>query len=152
VSSDAPALADGRLVLVVTRVFTFEEGTSMADAARIHEPESPSVAEPKPLLQVVRDTVADAASGEDMPNVGRSAVIGYVIGFVVATVAITVGGTIAGQGVGASLGLGVFVGLWGGGGFGFMMGGTVPLARHLDARSARSTHHAQGDGNGTAAR
>ena len=124
----------------------------MADTARIDDTESAPAAEPKPLLRLVRDTVAETVADADMPNVGRSAAIGYLVGFVVVTIAITVGATFAGQGVGASLGLGAFVGLWGGGGFGFMMGGTVPLARHLEARSARSNHHGQGDSNGTAAR
>lgn len=106
----------------------------MAETARIHEPE-PSVLEPKPALQLVHGTAGAGASSEAaMPNVGRTAMIGYLVGF------------------GASLGLGAFVGIWGGGGFGFMMGGTVPLARHLDAQSARSTHHGQGETHGTAAR
>jgi hypothetical protein len=117
----------------------------MAETARIHEPEEPHVVEPRPSLQVVRDTAADAAAEANMPNVGRTAAIGYVAGFLAAAIAITVAGTLAGIGFGASLGLGAFVGFWGGGGFGFMMGGTVPLARHLDAQSARSTHHGQGD-------
>jgi hypothetical protein len=124
----------------------------MAETARIHDAEPPIV-EPKPALQLVRDTVGDATSSDAaMPNVGRTAVIGYLVGFVAVTVAITVAGTLGGLGFGASLGLGAFVGIWGGGGFGFMMGGTVPLARHLDAQSARSTHHGQGETHGTAAR
>jgi hypothetical protein len=87
-----------------------------------------------------------------MPNFGRTAMIGYLVGFIAATVAITVAGTLGGLGFGASLGLGAFVGIWGGGGFGFMMGGTVPLARHLDAQSAHSTQHGQGETHGTATR
>lgn len=124
----------------------------MAETARIHEPE-PSVLEPKPALQLVHGTAGAGASSEAaMPNVGRTAMIGYLVGFVAATVVISVAGTLSGLGFGASLGLGAFVGIWGGGGFGFMMGGTVPLARHLDAQSARSTHHGQGETHGTAAR
>ncbi|HKE68604.1 MAG TPA: hypothetical protein VKB55_05080 [Nocardioidaceae bacterium] len=90
-------------------------------------------------------TERDATPDADMPNVGHTAMIGYVVGFFAAAIAITVSGTVAGLGLVPSLGLGVFVGIWGGGGFGFMMGGTVPLVRHLDAQSARSTHHGQGD-------
>jgi hypothetical protein len=124
----------------------------MAETARIHEPE-PSVVEPRPTLQLVPVTIGAETSPEvAMPNLGRTAMIGYVVGFIAATAVITVGGTLAGLGLGASLGLGAFVGIWGGGGFGFMMGGTVPLARHLDAQSARSTHHGQGETHGTAAR
>ncbi|MCB1015231.1 MAG: hypothetical protein KDB10_08955 [Acidimicrobiales bacterium] len=123
----------------------------MTETARIHEPEPP-VLEPKPALQLVHGTASGEASSEAaMPNFGRTAMIGYVVGFVAATVVITVAGTLGGLGFGASLGLGAFVGIWGGG-FGFMMGGTVPLARHLDAQSARSTHHGQGETHGTAAR
>lgn len=70
--------------------------------------------------------------------VGKRAAAGYVAGFLVATIGITVGGTLAGMDVGAAFGLGAFVGVWGGGGFGFMMGGTVPLARLLDAQAARA--------------
>jgi Mg/Co/Ni transporter MgtE len=72
--------------------------------------------------------MTDAASDE--PNIGRSAAIGAAIGFVVVTVGITVAGTVGGMQPGSALGLGAFVGTWGGAGFGFMMGGTIPLARH----------------------
>lgn len=124
----------------------------MAETARIHEPEPP-VLEPKPALQLVRGTAGAVTSSEAaMPNVGRTAMIGYVVGFVAATVVITVAGPLGGLGFGASLGLGAFIGIWGGGGFGFMMGGPVPLALHLDAQSARSTHHGQGETHDPAAR
>jgi hypothetical protein len=84
-------------------------------------------------------------SGEssDEPNIGRSAMTGAVLGFVVATVAVTVLGILGGIGAGASLGLGIFVGMWGGAGFGFMMGATVPYARHLDAHRMRSASQEQ---------
>lgn|SRR5690606_29656318 len=76
-------------------------------------------------------------------GVGRAAALGAVIGFLVITVAITVGGTLGGIGAGASLAIGAFVGMWGGAGFGFMVGGTVPLSRHLDAEAHRREHHAE---------
>lgn len=124
----------------------------MAETARIQEPEPPSL-EPSPALQLVRSKVGAETSPEaPMPNPWRTAMIGFVIGFVAVTVVITVAGTLGGLGFGASLGLGAFVGTWGGGGFGFMMGGTMPLARHLDAQAAHSTHHGQGETHGTAAR
>jgi hypothetical protein len=69
--------------------------------------------------------------------------IGYVVGFIVSVISITIAGTLAGFGFGNSLGLGVFVGMWGGGGFGAMMGGTVPVARYSDAQSARSAHRSR---------
>ena len=113
----------------------------MAEAARTYqvEPSTPKVI--RPPLEVVHDGDPARSSGEE-PNVGRNAMIGAAVGFLVVTVAITTAGTLGGIGFGASLGLGAFVGMWGGTGFGFMMGGTIPLARHLDARPI---HHGQGD-------
>ena len=95
-------------------------------------------APPRPALALVRGAVGGDTPESEMPCIGRSAAIGYVIGFIASVVIITVAGTLAGLGLGASFGLGAFVGVWGGGGFGFMMGGTVPLARYLDAQSVRS--------------
>jgi hypothetical protein len=72
--------------------------------------------------------------------------IGAVIGFFAVMIALTVGGALSGVEPGSAFGMGCFVGFWGGGGFGFMMGGTIPFARHLDAvEAARSTDHGQGD-------
>lgn len=113
----------------------------MAQPARIHTSEPDAVDAPKPVLQLLSEAVDGAAEIAVEPNLGRSAVIGYVIGFLVVAVGITTAGTLAGLGFGSSLGLGAFVGVWGGGGFGFMMGGTIPLARHLDSQSAHSIHH-----------
>lgn len=94
----------------------------------------------RPPLAVVRDAPETITRNE--PNVGRTAMIGYAAGFIISVVVITTVGTIVGMGFGASLGLGAFVGVWGGGGFGFMMGGTIPLARYLDDQShqARGAH------------
>jgi hypothetical protein len=77
-------------------------------------------------------------TGEVEPRWGRGAAIGYVIGFLVVATGITVGGSLGGLGFGPSLGLGCFVGAWGGGGFGFMLGGTLPLAHQLDQAAHRS--------------
>lgn len=77
-------------------------------------------------------------TGEVEPRWGRGAAMGYVIGFLVVATGITVGGSLGGLGFGPALGLGCFVGAWGGGGFGFMLGGTLPLARQLD-REAHSS-------------
>lgn len=115
----------------------------MTDVARTPADEPRRAPASRPPLEAVRDIpeTADASptAGSGEPNVGRNAVLGYVIGFLAVTVAITVAGTLGGLGFVASLGLGTFVGAWGGGGFGFMVGGTVPFARHLDARSAHPT-------------
>ena len=91
------------------------------------------------MLQLVHNTVGTEAGTATEPNLLRSAVIGYVIGFSVVALGITVAGTLAGLGFVNSLGLGAFVGFWGGGGFGFMMGFTLPLSRRLDAQSSYST-------------
>jgi hypothetical protein len=76
---------------------------------------------------------------------GRGAAIGYLIGFTIAATVITIVGTLGGLGFGPSLGLGAFVGVWGGGGFGFMLGGTLPLAREMDRAEAdeRARHGEQ---------
>jgi hypothetical protein len=124
----------------------------MAETARLHDDDDHDGEPSAPALHLVpaRSTdhgVSAAVAPTDTvpggtaavaPNVGRTALIGFVVGFVLVTVAVTVAGTFAGYGAGASFGLGAFIGLWGGGGFGFMMGGTVPLARHLDAQASRA--------------
>jgi hypothetical protein len=60
--------------------------------------------------------------------------IGYLVGFVASAAIITAVGTIEGLGVGASFGLSAFVGVWDGGGFGFMMGGTIRLGNTSTTR------------------
>lgn len=82
--------------------------------------------------------MAQTTMTTEEPNVGRGALIGAIIGFVLLTTFVTVAGTLAGYGFPSALGLGTFVGAWGGIGFGVMMGGTIPLARFMDAASA---HH-----------
>jgi hypothetical protein len=63
------------------------------------------------------------------PNVKRSAIAGAVTGFTLATSAVGVGLTLGGMDPGPAFGVGTFVGVWGGLGFGVMMGATIPLAR-----------------------
>jgi hypothetical protein len=87
-----------------------------------------------PTLGRPRGELASADHASDEPGIGRTAVIGAAVGFLVSTIGITVAGSLGGIGFGASLGLGAFVGTWGGAGFGFMMGGTLPLARRLDSQ------------------
>jgi hypothetical protein len=81
------------------------------------------------------------------PSFGRGAVIGAAIGFVTVAAAVTAGCASSGVDLASSLGLGAFVGLWGGAAFGFMMGGTLPYARHADAEAAARERRA-GDPNG----
>jgi hypothetical protein len=127
----------------------------MTDAAQEQLVQSSPTQTARPALEIVRNdvvtteatadaTAASTAAGE--PNFGRSAMIGAVIGFFAAMIAVTVVGTLGGMDPGSAFGMGCFVGFWSGGGFGFMAGGTIPFARHLDAlHAARSTVHGQGD-------
>jgi hypothetical protein len=124
----------------------------MPDTARLHDRTPLAATMSTPSLQIVPDTAVDTSSERAEPNVARSGMVGYAIGFVVVTAGITLAGTISGLGFANSVGLGAFVGFWGGGGFGFMLGTTIPFARYLDAQSSRSNHHEQGETNGTAAR
>jgi hypothetical protein len=72
---------------------------------------------------------AMAEASED-PRIGRAAGTGAAIGFVSALVLVTAVGSASGMDVGSAVGLGTFVGIWGGAGFGFMMGATTALSRH----------------------
>ena len=127
----------------------------MTDVAQEHATQPSATQPPRPTLEVVPNapvtapTTSDAATRRarsEEPNIGRSAMIGAVIGFFAVMIAITVVGALSGVEPGSAFGMGCFVGFWGGGGFGFMMGGTIPFARHLDAvEHARSTDHGQGD-------
>jgi hypothetical protein len=106
----------------------------------------------RPRLEAVPDAPAPAAT-RDEPKVLRNSVVGAAVGFAVVAIAITVIGTLGGLGAGNAAGLGTFVGMWSGVGYGFMVGATVPLARHLDARhAARSTALRSGDAGETAGR
>lgn len=92
----------------------------------------------RPPAELVRSDEAAAsapvAAPSKEPDIGHTAMIGAAIGFVVALATVTISGTVAGLGLTVSIGLGAFVGLWGGAGFGFMMGATIPFARYLDAQ------------------
>jgi hypothetical protein len=125
----------------------------MAEAARADGPDLTDVPhlvnprERRPSLTVVPDDTSSSTStgiaAPAEPRVGRSGMIGAVIGFVVASTVMTVVCTLAGMGAGPAFGIGIFTGFWGGGGFGFMMGATVPLSHYMDAvhptRPRRST-------------
>ena len=93
-----------------------------------------------------RGVLATAVTPLSRPNeeggVVRSCMIGAALGFTIITIVITVVGSTAGMATGSALGLGAFVGMWGGAGFGFMMGGTLAIMRVLDADDlARATDH-----------
>ena len=100
----------------------------------------------RPRLEVVPEPTATAPASDvadQEPDTGRWGLIGYAIGFTVACVGITIAGSLGGLGFGPSLGLGAFVGIWGGGGFGFMLGATIPVARHFDAHEHRPAHQGE---------
>lgn len=113
----------------------------MAQTARIHDIEPSAADRSQPPLRVVQDTATHAAepAAPAEPAIGRNALVGAAAGFLAVTTAITVAGTLGGIGAVDSFGIGAFTGIWGGAGFGFMMGATIPLARHLDAHPAGST-------------
>ncbi len=105
----------------------------------------------RPPLRVVDGQAAPATAGERPatptsrwlaePNVGRGALRGAALGFVCSLVGIGTFGTVSGMDPGSALGMGAFVGVWGGAGFGFMLGGTIPFARHLDAVAHSNRNH-----------
>ena len=124
----------------------------MAEPARIYATEPDEIAEPKPVLQLVHDSVDRGWSRHraERRTQRRDRLRGRVLRGRASSSRPQA--PLAGWGFGNALGLGTFVGVWGGGGFGFMMGATIPYARYLDAQSTHSTHHGQGDTNDTAAR
>lgn len=71
-------------------------------------------------------------AAEEEPRFMRSAIIGAILGFVATTIGVAAVGTAGGLHLVAALGLGAFAGIWSGVGFGFMMGATIPLGRHID--------------------
>jgi hypothetical protein len=81
-----------------------------------------------------RRAAADADAG-----FGRSGLIGFLLGVAAVTAGITAAGTIGGMGFGPALGVGACAGIWGGGGFGFLLGAVLPVARQLD-EEARIRH------------
>jgi hypothetical protein len=126
----------------------------MTDLAQEYLIQPDATRPPRPTLEIVRNEPVTAATSDvsaaspatEEPDIERSAIIGAVVGFFAVMIAITVGGTLGGVEPGSAFGMGVFAGFWGGGGFGFMMGATIPLARHLDVvRAAGPTHHGPGN-------
>ena len=73
------------------------------------------------------------------PRYGRAGALGALIGFVVIGAGAMITGSLAGLGTGGSLGLAVLVGVFGGCGWGGMMGATFS-AQRAEARE-RATHN-----------
>jgi hypothetical protein len=101
----------------------------MTTPARAYPDDGLSPAPPTAALVAVPDHY-DATDGvPPRPAIARSAAIGAVLGFVVVASVITALVTRRGYPVTAAFGLGAFVGAFGGGGFGCMMGAVLALAR-----------------------
>lgn len=83
-------------------------------------------------VTVPEQTVVETTDPNADPPYGRNAAIGAVVGFLFFGGAVVLACLTCGLGLVDALGPGVFAGLWGGVGFGFMMGGTLVLSRHLD--------------------
>jgi hypothetical protein len=79
-------------------------------------------------------TGAEAAAEE--PPVGRAAARGALLGFLLVGLGVTWMAYSGGADVGGAVGVGVFVGIWGGCGFGGMMGATLCVARAEEREAA----------------
>jgi hypothetical protein len=73
----------------------------------------------------------------DDSRLWRGSAIGAAVGLAVLMVTITVVGTLGGLKLIIALGLGAFIGLWGGSGFGMMVGGVVAI-QAIERRERRS--------------
>jgi hypothetical protein len=77
----------------------------------------------------------EAGAASEEPRVGRAAALGALLGFVVVAVGVTWMTYAGSADFGGAVGVGVFVGIWGGCGFGGMMGATLCVTR-AEAREA----------------
>lgn len=75
-------------------------------------------------------------SQSDPPGLGRSIVIASAATITIVLVGVTAGLLATGTSLASSIGIGVFAALWGGGGFGAMIGGVVHVHRF-----GERTHH-----------
>ncbi|HET6949947.1 MAG TPA: hypothetical protein VFI47_06220 [Acidimicrobiales bacterium] len=100
-----------------------------------HDTAQPDTARPDPSA-AADPGATGAATPAGEPAVGRAAAFGTLAGFVAITLLFAAIGLACGVEPVGALGLGVFVGMWGGAGFGFMVAGSLTLARHADARHA----------------
>jgi hypothetical protein len=87
---------------------------------------------------IAAGTGADAAA--ERPAVGRAAARGALLGFVLVGIGVTWMAFTGGADFGGAVGVGVFVGMWGGCGFGGMMGATLCIVR---AEQRESAHDAK---------
>lgn len=73
---------------------------------------------------------ARAASGDDTPTLGRYIATAAATSFAVVLVLVTAGLLAASTSFAGSLGIGAFAAVWGGGGFGAMIGGVLYVHRY----------------------
>jgi hypothetical protein len=85
-------------------------------------------------------TGAEQAGWAEPVGLLRSVVVGALVGVVVAFVGTTVGILLAGQEAGSAVGLGLFIAVWGGLGFGSMVGGVTWVSKHEEGFG-----HTEGD-------
>ena len=93
------------------------------DRSRIRSP-LPSPRIPSPALQPaeVAPRIDLPAHVRAHPNIGRGVARGALLGFLLVASFVTILGLASGVGPGGALGMGVVAGLWGGCGFGGMLG------------------------------
>ena len=77
--------------------------------------------------------------------VWRAAMAGAAIGFTLVAVVIATAVALSGIHPGSAVGIGVFVGTFSGGGFGFMTGAVVRLARQADASRLPTHEHLESE-------
>lgn len=85
-------------------------------------------AQPPPAALPSR-TPANERSQSDPPGLGRSIIIASTATITFVLIAVTAGLMATGTSLASSFGIGVFAALWGGGGFGAMIGGVVHIHR-----------------------
>jgi hypothetical protein len=77
---------------------------------------------------------AQTTTPVEVSTIGRGIVIGAVSGWIAVTALATLLGLAGGMGLTSAFGFAACVSVWGGLGFGAMMGGTVAFTRDLDAQ------------------
>jgi hypothetical protein len=97
----------------------------------------------RPCKRYVREVIGSASPAEIAPDltvdqhIGRAAVRGVLIGLVAMSALGTGMGLATGFDLIDSLGLGAFAGIWGGPGFGGMLGATLAYVRARDRQDER---------------
>ena len=95
------------------------------------------------------DAMAEVSNVEveaaEEPRVGRAAMRGALLGFVLVAIGVTWMAYAGSADFGGAVGVGVFVGIWGGCGFGGMMGAILCITRAEGREAAQSRTPAVSD-------